>query len=333
MKVELKKSYTSKLSVLETQKAIKELKDYFERALAEELNLMRVSAPLFVKASTGLNDNLSGVERPIAFETKDGEEVQIVHSLAKWKRNALKKYNFKPYTGLYTDMNAIRRDEDLSQFHSLYVDQWDWEMIIQDEDRNDHFLESIVKRIYSVFTKTEAYINGLYPVLDDKLPKDIVFLTSEELRLSAPELTPKEREHKAAREHKAIFIKQIGEELGDGSRHDGRAPDYDDWQLNGDIIFYHPILDKALELSSMGIRVDKTRLLVQLEYADELEKLALPYHQNILNETLPLTIGGGIGQSRLCLFYLEKAHIGEVQASVWPQDMEAECETLNISLL
>ncbi|MDR1781871.1 MAG: aspartate--ammonia ligase [Bacilli bacterium] len=333
MKLDLKKPYESKLSVIETQKAIKDLKDYFERALAEELNLMRVSAPLFVKASTGLNDNLNGVERPIAFETKDGEEVQIVHSLAKWKRNALKRYKFKPYTGLYTDMNAIRRDEDLSQFHSLYVDQWDWEMIIEDEDRTDEFLESIVKRIYGVFKRTETYINGLYSVLDKKLPEDITFLTSEELREKDPSLTPKEREHKAAREYKAIFIKQIGKELGDGTRHDGRAPDYDDWQLNGDIIFYHPVLDCALELSSMGIRVDKTRLLVQLEYADAMERLELPYHKNIINEVLPLTVGGGIGQSRLCLFFLEKAHIGEVQASVWPKDMEEECAKLNIPLL
>jgi aspartate--ammonia ligase len=333
MKLHLEKSYESKLSVIETQKAIKELKDYFESTLAQELNLMRVSAPLFVKADTGLNDNLNGIERPIAFETKTGDEVQIVHSLAKWKRNALKKYRFKEYMGLYTDMNAIRKDEDLSHFHSLYVDQWDWEMIINENDRNDEFLEKIVNKIYSVFTSTESHINNIYPILDHKLPPVITFVTSEELRLKYPELTSKERENAVAKEYKAVFIKQIGGQLSDGTKHDGRAPDYDDWQLNGDIIFYHPLLDCALELSSMGIRVDKKRLMIQLEYSDALERLEFPYHQNIINELLPLTIGGGIGQSRLCLFFLEKAHIGEVQASVWSKTMEEECYKLNIPLL
>lgn len=333
MKLETRKDYLSKLDVRETQIAIKDLKDYFQRELSKKLNLTRVSAPLFVKEDTGLNDNLNGVEKPITFSAAGIDDLQIIHSLAKWKRNALYRYGFKPYTGIYTDMNAIRKDEEVSNFHSIYVDQWDWEMIIKKEDRCDDILEKVVKDIYSVFKATEAHINNLYPSLQRKLPDDIKFITSQELLDLYPDYTPKERENAIVKEHKAVFIKQIGKHLSDGSRHDGRAPDYDDWELNGDIIFYHPVLDCALELSSMGIRVDKVSLAYQLEVSDNMERLSLQYHKDIIDEKLPLTIGGGIGQSRLCMFFLEKIHIGEVQVSVWPEEMQEACYNSNINLL
>jgi aspartate--ammonia ligase len=333
MKLETRKDYLSKLDVRETQIAIKDLKDFFERELAKKLNLTRVSAPLFVQADTGLNDNLSGVEKPISFSGAGIDNLQIVHSLAKWKRNALYRYGFKPYTGIYTDMNAIRKDEEVSNFHSLYVDQWDWEMIIKKDDRSDEILEKIVNDIYSVFYETEQHINTLYPKLSSKLPKDIFFITSQALLDLYPDLTPKGREIAITKEHKAVFIKQIGKRLSDGTKHDGRAPDYDDWELNGDIIFYHPILDTALELSSMGIRVDKASLSYQLELSNTLERLSMQYHKDVHTEKLPLTVGGGIGQSRLCLFFLEKMHIGEVQVSVWPEEMVEACYNSNIKLL
>lgn len=333
MELIIKKDYQSKLDLLQTQRAIKELKDYFERTLADNLNLTRVSAPLFVKGETGLNDNLSGSEVPITFATSDLDNLQIVHSLAKWKRNALKKYDFKPYTGLYTDMNAIRKHETLSNIHSLYVDQWDWERIIHKEDLNDMMLEDIVKRLFKVFKSTEQYINKLYPHLSDKLPEEIFFITSQELLDMYPDYTDKERENAIAKKHKAVFIKNIGGELSNGKPHDMRSPDYDDWQLNGDILFYNPILYCALELSSMGIRVSKEVLVKQLEKAKANDRLQLEYHQAILNDELPHTIGGGIGQSRLCMFYLEKLHIGEVQSSQWAQEMIEVCAKNNITLL
>ncbi|MEG0283260.1 MAG: aspartate--ammonia ligase [Erysipelotrichales bacterium] len=333
MVIKLKEDYCPKLNLLETQKAIKELKDYFERTLADTLSLTRVSAPLFVEGNTGLNDNLSGKENPVTFETKDIENLQIVHSLAKWKRNALQRYEFPLNTGLYTDMNAIRKHEELSNIHSIYVDQWDWEKIIRKEDRTDAMLEKIVKDIYSVFKKTEIYINGLYPHLTTKLPDEIFFITAQELLDLYPDLDDKGRENAIVKEHKAVFIKQIGKTLSTGEPHDTRSPDYDDWELNGDIIFYDSILDSALELSSMGIRVDEDTLMKQLRESNTTDRLHLKYHQDIINRKLPYTVGGGIGQSRLCMFYLEKLHIGEVQSSTWSEEMMEVCRKNKINLL
>lgn len=332
MKVYVKKDYEAKLDLIQTQKAIKELKDFFQVNLARELNLTRVSAPLFVQGSTGLNDNLNG-EGPVTFKTSEADDLQIVQSLAKWKRNALKRYKFAEYTGLYTDMNAIRQHEELSSIHSHYVDQWDWEKIILKSDRDEKKLEEVVTRIYRVFSDTESYINGLYPHLSKKLPENITFITSEELLQKYPDLTPKEREKEITKLHKAVFIKQIGVELSNGEKHDFRAPDYDDWKLNGDIIFYNPTTDDALELSSMGIRVCEDSLKSQLIEANNLERLELEYHQDVLCKELPYTIGGGIGQSRLCMFFLEKMHIGEVQSSWWPKEMVDYCLKHNIKLL
>lgn len=333
MLLKLDASYKSKMNVIETQKAIKEVKDCFDKNFAERLSLTRVPAPLFVQGDSGLNDNLSGVETPVTFSTNEMDNLQIVHSLAKWKRKALKRYHFEKGTGLYTDMNAIRKHEDLSNIHSLYVDQWDWEKIINKEDRTDAMLEKIVNDIYDVFKITESYINFLYPQLSKKLPDKIHFITSQELHDMYPDYTDKEKENAICKEYKAVFIKQIGKKLSNGKPHDMRAPDYDDWELNGDILFYNPTLDSAIELSSMGIRVDEVSLVKQLELAGAMDRLDLPYHKEVVNKQLPATVGGGIGQSRLCMFFLEKMHIGEVQSSIWSDEMIELCEKNNIILL
>lgn len=327
------KDYDSKLSLFETEVAIKRLKDFFQIALSDELSLTRVSAPLFVRPESGLNDDLSGVETAVSFSTDHEKEIQIVHSLAKWKRMALHRYGMKPYSGLYTDMNAIRKCEELSNIHSLYVDQWDWEKIIAKEDRTPEKLREIVERIYKVFRETDRYIASLYPSLSPKLPDEITFISSQELEDRYPDATPKEREDYAAKEYGAIFISGIGHALKSGEKHDGRAPDYDDWDLNGDILFWNPILERAFELSSMGIRVDEKSLARQLEIAGCTDRSSLPFHSLLLEGKLPYTVGGGIGQSRICMFFLEKAHIGEVQSSIWPDAMAAACEEAGIALL
>lgn len=327
------KNYSSKLSLIDTQKAIKKLKDFFETQLAYELDLIRVSAPLFVKPETGLNDQLTGVETPVSFLVNGGTKVEIVQSLAKWKRFALYRYQVPNNKGIYTDMNAIRKDETLDHIHSYYVDQWDWEKVISVEDRNMDTLIHVVKQIYKVFKITEDYITKEYPVLFKKLPDDIFFITSQELENRYPDLSSAEREHEICREKRAVFILQIGTTLKSGKRHDDRSPDYDDWLLNGDLLFYSPIHDQAIELSSMGIRVNQERLLAQLKETNTLDRLTQDYHQAILRNILPQTIGGGIGQSRLCLFFLDKAHIGEVQSSIWPDEMIDLCEQNGIKLL
>lgn len=323
------------LDVRETQLAIKSLKDFFERELANTLNLARVSAPLFLRPETGLNDNLSGVEKAVGFDLRKYEiPVEIVQSLAKWKRFALKKYGFGYYEGIYADMNAIRPDEELDAVHSIYVDQWDWEKIIKKEDRNTGFLHYIVREIYEVFRRTESYINSVYPkALTNKLPEDIFFITSEELLQKYPDKTPKERENLICKEKRAVFIQGIGHNLSNGKPHDLRSPDYDDWNLNGDILFWAPTLQSAIELSSMGIRVDEDSLLSQSKLAGTEERLELMYHKALLKKELPYTVGGGIGQSRICLFFLEKKHIGEVQASVWTDPLIEECELRGLEIL
>ena len=326
--------YKSKLSVLETQKAIRALRHRFEENLCDGLNLSRASAPLFVKKGSGLNDDLNGVERPVSFDILEtGEEVEVVHSLAKWKRMALAKYGFKMHTGLYTDMNAIRRDEHCDSIHSLYVDQWDWEKVISKEDRNFDYLKDTVYRIYSAILNTADGIERQYPELDNYLPRKIKFISTYELEEKYPELSPKERENKAAKEFGAVFLTQIGGRLKNGEKHDGRAPDYDDWKLNGDIIVYNRVTDAAFEISSMGIRVDKESLLSQLKEENALDRLELPFHKALVNGELPYTIGGGIGQSRLCMLLLQKAHIGEVQSSLWPEETIKKCEEHGIQLL
>ncbi|MBQ8267137.1 MAG: aspartate--ammonia ligase [Clostridia bacterium] len=326
--------YKSKLNVLETQGIIRSLRHKFEEHLCDALNLRRVSAPLFVKRGSGLNDDLSGVERPVSFDIlQSGEIVEVVHSLAKWKRMALGKYGFELHTGLYTDMNAIRRDEMCDAIHSLYVDQWDWEKVIDKSDRTIAFLKDTVKRIYAAILLTADFVERRHPELDNYLPREIKFITSQELLDRYPTLTAKERENAIAKEYGAVFIIGIGDKLSNGEKHDGRAPDYDDWSLNGDLLVYNRVLDSALELSSMGIRVDKETLLSQLAAENKLDRLDLPFHKSLVNGELPLTIGGGIGQSRLCMQLLQKAHIGEVHASVWPQSEIEKCEKLGIELL
>ncbi|OFI01510.1 aspartate--ammonia ligase [Clostridium acetireducens DSM 10703] len=329
------KGYTVKLNLKQTQIAIKQIKNFFEENLAKELNLTRVTAPMCVKSDSGLNDNLNGVERPVAFTIKgDGEaQSEIVHSLAKWKRLALYRYNFKIGEGLYTDMNAIRRDEDLDNIHSIYVDQWDWEKVIRKQDRNETTLKNIVKNIYKVFKLTEDYLYELYPFLGKILPENIFFITSQELEDMYPNLSPNDREHEITKEKKAVFLMKIGDTLKSGEKHDGRAPDYDDWQLNGDILFWNPVLEMAFELSSMGIRVDEDALCRQLKLTGCEERKNLPFHKLLLEGTLPYTVGGGIGQSRICMFFLRKAHIGEIQSSIWPEDMIKECAKNGIELL
>ena len=326
--------YSSLLDVRQTEVAIKKVKDFFERDLAIQLNLTRVSAPLFVRSDSGLNDTLNGVERPVAFDMKDYDgEVEIVQSLAKWKRQALCAYGFEPGEGLYTDMNAIRRDEDTDNLHSVFVDQWDWEKIITADDRNVDTLKTAVRAIYSSLRHTERYIAEEYDFVGKFLPDDISFVTTQELEDMYPDLTPKERENEIARQKGAVFIMQIGGKLRSGDIHDGRAPDYDDWSLNGDIVVYYPLLDMAFELSSMGIRVDAEALVRQLEERGCPERASLPFQKALFNNELPLTMGGGIGQSRMCMFFLRKAHVGEVQASVWPESTVKMCGENGIHLL
>ncbi len=329
------KDYKSSLNLHDTQVGIKTVKDFFQNTLSENLNLLRVTAPLFVDPDSGLNDNLNGVERPVAFDIRNENEreAEIVHSLAKWKRYALKKYGFKIGEGLYTDMNAIRRDEIPDNIHSVFVDQWDWEKAISKEDRNEEFLKETVRTIYKVLRKTEKYMSIQYDYIEEILPHDIYFITSQELEDMYPGKSAKEREYLITKEKGAVFIMKIGDKLASGEKHDGRAPDYDDWALNGDILVYYPVIDIALELSSMGIRVDETSLKVQLEKAGCTERAELPFQKAILEKKLPYTIGGGIGQSRLCLFFLRKAHIGEVQCSLWPEDEAAEAKKYGIQLL
>jgi aspartate--ammonia ligase len=321
---------------IEAQVAIKFIKDTFERKLAETLNLTRVSAPLMVPSDTGVNDMLNGYERPVEFEVKETHRnMQIIQSLAKWKRIALKKYGFEPHAGLYTDMNAIRRDEDTDNIHSIYVDQWDWEKIIRKEDRTMDFLKKTVEDIYKVFKITEEALINAYPEkkLERTLPGKISFITSQELENLYPEKSPKERENIIAKEKGAIFISQIGKKLKSGVSHDGRSPDYDDWELNGDILLWYAPLNIALELSSMGIRVDKNSLEKQLKEAGAENRRELLYHKMLLNDELPLTIGGGLGQSRICMYFMKAAHIGEVQSSVWPEEMVREFKRKGIEFL
>ena len=324
------KDYKSALDIVETQKAIKLIKGNFETNLATALELSRVSAPLFVDPKTGLNDNLSGKEKAISFNLLNGEELEIVQSLAKWKRYALKKYNL---SGLYTDMNAIRPNEETDNLHSLYVDQWDWEKVIIKEERTLSYLKDTVSKIYEAFLETEKYISSIYPSLKHDLPDHITFFTTQELLDRYPTLTSKERENAICEEYKAVFIIGIGGALSDGSIHDTRAADYDDWNLNGDILVWHDTLGIALEISSMGIRVNKASLMSQTALKGEEFKLEYDYHKAILNDELPLTIGGGIGQSRLCLYFLNKAHIGEVQSSYWDKEDIEEFKKYNINLL
>lgn len=331
--------YQSILDVRKTQVAIKSCKDYFESELAKALNLTRVSAPLFVTPESGLNDRLNGTERPVDFDIKEtGQRVEIVHSLAKWKRYALNKYMFNVGEGLYTDMNAIRRDEDTDSLHSIYVDQWDWEKVIKKSDRNIETLKKTVKKIYTVLKNTERHMRYEFPELaqaydESPLPEDIAFVTTSELEDMYPQFTPKERENAFAKEHGAACVMQIGGALKSGKPHDGRSPDYDDWNLNCDILLYYPVMDIAFEVSSMGIRVDEEALANQLEIAGCNDRRELPFHKAILNCELPYTIGGGIGQSRLCMFFLRKMHIGEVQASVWPKEQEQKLKEMGCILL
>ncbi|MBP7401305.1 MAG: aspartate--ammonia ligase [Clostridia bacterium] len=326
--------YEPRMDVHETQIAIKMVKDHLEAELADTLNLTRVSAPLFVRPESGLNDDLNGIERPVSFDMGEVPgHVQIVQSLAKWKRMALHEYDFQPGEGLYTDMNAIRRDEQPDNLHSIYVDQWDWELIIHKSQRSLRFLKSVVNEIYACLRRVENRLLRTYPYLDRKLPDTIHFVTAQELENRYPSLTPKEREDAVCREKKAVFLIGIGGPLASGSPHDGRAPDYDDWTLNGDILFWYPVLERAFEVSSMGIRVDAAAMASQLECSGKQERASLDFHRKVLDGILPYTIGGGIGQSRICMFYLDKAHIGEVQASVWPPEMIEACRERGIHLL
>ena len=326
------KNYQSVLNLVDTQIAIKLIKDTFERELAKDLELIRVSAPLFVEPNTGLNDNLNGYEQPVGFVVNEnGQDLEIVQSLAKWKRYALKKYDIN---GLYTDMNAIRRFEDTDNMHSLYVDQWDWEKRLTSEERNVRTLKRTVKKIYKSFLKTYRILIKRYPELENNnLPKDIAFVTTKQLEAKYPNLSRKERENALAKEYGAVFLMQIGANLKDGKPHDGRAADYDDWKLNGDILLWYEPLQIAFELSSMGIRVNKESLVKQLKAKGEMSKINLPYHQLVLNEQIPLSIGGGIGQSRLCMYLLKKVHIGEVQSSYWPKEDIENFKKYNVDLL
>ncbi|MBO5898372.1 MAG: aspartate--ammonia ligase [Clostridia bacterium] len=326
--------YRSLLTQRQTQIAIKKVKDFFQQNLAVELNLTRVSAPLFVASDSGLNDNLNGTERPVRFDLLGTDtELEIVHSLAKWKRVALKRYHYGIHEGLYTDMNAIRRDEETDNIHSMFVDQWDWEKVITREERTEEYLKQTVRYIYEALKHTENYIADDYNFGEKLLPEHITFVTSQELEDRWPEASGKEREYNIVRECGAVFIMKIGGALRSGKPHDGRAPDYDDWELNGDILVYHPTLDIALELSSMGIRVDEEAMRRQLAIRGCEDRASLPFHKALLNGELPYTIGGGIGQSRMCMFFLRKAHIGEVQSSYWPPETVEECRAHGIELL
>jgi aspartate--ammonia ligase len=338
------KNYKPLLTLKETELGIAKIKDFFQANLSSELRLRRVTAPLFVLRGTGINDDLNGVERAVNFPIKDmgDARAEVVHSLAKWKRLTLGTYGIENGYGIYTDMNAIRADEELGNLHSLYVDQWDWERVMTAEERNVEFLKSIVRKIYAAFLRTEYLVSESFPEIAPYLPEEITFVHSEELRQLYPNLTAKERENEFARIHKGSFVMGIGGPLGDGQKHDGRAPDYDDWTtvaenglpgLNGDIIFWNPVLEMAFEVSSMGIRVDKAALLRQLEMEGKMDRLEMYFHKRLVDGSLPLSIGGGIGQSRLCMFFLRKAHIGEIQASIWPAQMYKDCYDLNILLI
>lgn len=334
-KIIIPKDYKSALNLHDTQIGIKTVKDFFQNLLADNLNLLRVSAPLFVTPESGLNDNLNGVERPVSFGIKEQDEyeVEIVQSLAKWKRFALKRYGFKKGEGLYTDMNAIRRDEETDNIHSIFVDQWDWEKIISKEDRNIETLKDVAKKVYSALRKTEKYMSIRYDYIQEILPKEIFFVTTDELAEMFPDNTPEEREYYIAKAKGAVCVMKIGDVMENGEVHGHRAPDYDDWSLNADIVVYYPVLDIALELSSMGVRVDKDALEKQLEKAGCTDRKELAFQKAILNDELPYTIGGGIGQSRICMFFLRKAHIGEVQASIWPKDIIEQAEEKGVLFL
>lgn len=336
--------YKPLLSTMKTEQGIKLIKDFFQQNISTELRLRRVTAPLFVLKGLGINDDLNGVERPVTFPIKDlgDAKAEVVHSLAKWKRLTLAEYKIEPGYGIYTDMNAIRADEELDNLHSLYVDQWDWEAVITDKQRTIPFLKNVVERIYAAIRRTEYLACETYPELKPFLPEKITFIHSQELLNLYPTLTPKEREDEICRKYGAVFIIGIGGKLSDGKKHDGRAPDYDDWStmgdnglagLNGDILIWYPVLNRSFELSSMGIRVDKSALLKQLELEGKEDRLELYFHKKLLNDELPLSIGGGIGQSRLCMVMLHKAHIGEIQASIWPEDMRKECQQLGMPLI
>ncbi len=335
MNLILPKGYDPHLTIRQTQEAIKYVRDTFQKEFGKEMNLERISAPLFVEKSSGLNDDLNGVERPVAFDmaAMPAETIEVVHSLAKWKRMALRQYGFKPGEGLYTNMNAIRRDEIPDNLHSCYVDQWDWEKVITRQERTLDTLKDTVRNIFKIIKHMEHEVWYKYPQAVKKLPDQIFFIDSQELEDMYPDKTPRERENLITKEHGCVFLMKIGDKLKSGEPHDGRAPDYDDWQLNGDILFWFETLNCALEISSMGIRVDETSLAEQLEKAGCQERKNLPYHQMLLKGQLPYTIGGGIGQSRLCMLLLDRAHIGEVQASIWPQDMRKTCQDHGIYLL
>ncbi len=343
-KLQIPNGYYPQLNIQETEQAIKLIKDFFELSLSSELRLRRITAPLFVKKGSGINDDLSGVERPVTFPIKsmNDAEAEIVHSLAKWKRLALAQLEIESGYGVYTDMNALRPDEVFSNLHSIYVDQWDWERVVANEERSIDFLKYIVRKIYSVFRRVEYIVYERYPQLKPILPEEITFIHTQELAEHYPDLSPNERETKAAKKHGAIFLIGIGGQLRDGKKHDGRAPDYDDWStetengqigLNGDIVLWNPVLENAFEISSMGIRVDKIALNKQLTLESAEDRKELMWHKMLLNDELPLSIGGGIGQSRLCMFFLKKAHIGEIQTSIWPEEMIEECKKGNIPIL
>ena len=336
--------YKALLDMWQTEQGIKLIKDFFQQNLATELRLRRVTAPLFVLTGLGINDDLNGVERPVSFPIKDLHDAraEVVHSLAKWKRLTLADYGFEPGYGVYTDMNAIRADEELDNLHSLYVDQWDWEAVVSKEERTVGFLENVVRRIYAAILRTEYLTCETYPMIKPFLPREIHFVHSQDLLEMYPELEPKQREDAICKQLGAVFIEGIGGKLSDGKKHDGRAPDYDDWStvgengkkgLNGDILVWYPVLNRAIELSSMGIRVDKEALLRQLKIEGKEDRKALYFHQKLLNGELPLSIGGGIGQSRLCMIMLHKAHIGEIQASIWPEEMRKECRRSGMPLI
>lgn len=335
MKLIIPENYDPIMDLRQTQEAIKYIRDTFQKEIGRALRLSRISAPLFLQRNSGLNDNLNGVESPVSFNIKEipGEQIEVVHSLAKWKRMALKKYNFKMHEGLYTNMNAIRKDEEVDNLHSYYVDQWDWEKIISKSERNEETLKRHVLKIFKVIKHMEHEVWYKYPQSVNRLPDKIHFFTSQELEDLYPNLSPTERETAICKEYGCIFVMGVGKKLKSGIKHDGRAPDYDDWDLNGDILFWFEPLKCALEISSMGIRVDEEALEKQLAAENCLDRLQLPYHKQIINKELPYTIGGGIGQSRLCMLLLKKAHVGEVQASIWPQEMIDECEKHNIHLL
>ena len=334
MPTKIPAGYVPKLGLYDTQGAIALIKRTFQESLSDLLQLKRVSAPLFVNPADGLNDNLNGVERPVSFDIPFAQMTgEVVHSLAKWKRYALHRYGFRPGRGLYTDMNAIRRDEELDNLHSIYVDQWDWEKVITREDRTPDYLMQTVQSIVDGICYTNAIVRAKYPVLGAEITRDVFFISAQALLDRYPDLSPKQREDAICREYGTVFISGIGDLLSDGTRHDGRAPDYDDWSLNGDILFYNPVLDCAYEISSMGIRVDERSLAEQLKKAGCEERAALPFHRALLSGELPLTIGGGIGQSRMCVYFLRKAHVGEVQASLWPDEVVEACREANILLL